>query len=405
MKRRYLVIGMLAAALKGTPQSIDTSYQKREVPKTNIELVYSQYNQDGDHSAITGGIGTEKLSVYAPGFILSHTSGKNSYSLSAGGDVISSASTDNIDFEESSASRVETRIHANINYSRQVGNSIWGLGSGFSMESDYLSIPVFLSFDYAEPGGMRKYYVHLQAFFDDLYWGRGLTASHRHPLQLIYPEELRYKEWYDEHNRYSFNVRTGIIQVINKRLIAGLYPEFIYQQGLLATPYHRVYFTDDDSAKVENFPKEKFRFPIGIKVNYFAGSRTILKAFYGFYTDNFGVTGNSLELETSVKATSKLTLSPFIRFNQQSASDYFQPFGQHDPMAGFYTSDYDLSNFNSVKAGIGLRYAPYKYFSKRNLFDEVLFRYAFFKRSDQLTSHMFTVSFVFSREGKSTKGK
>jgi len=402
MKKRYIAIGLLALALKGKPQATDTSYQKREIPRTNIEIVYSQYNQDGDHSAVTGGIGTEKLGVYAPGFIITKYNGKNIYSLSAGGDIISSASVDNIDFEQSSASRMDLRSHANLNYSRKIGNSVLGLGTGFSMESDYLSVPVFLSFDHAGPSGMQKYFVYLQAFFDDCRWGRGASEEYKHDLQLVYPEELRYKEWYDVHNRYSYNLKTGIIQVINRRLTAGLYPEFIYQQGLLATSFHRVYFTND-SLRVENFPKERIRFPIGLKVNYFAGSRTILKASYDFYTDNFGITGNSLELETSVKATPKLTLSPFIRVYNQAASNYFQPYGMHDPMAGFYTSDYDLSKFQSVKAGIGLRYAPYKYITKRGLFDELLFRYAYFQRSDQLSSHMFTVSFVFSRDGKEDK--
>lgn len=396
MKRRYLAAGLLALALKGNAQAIDTTYQKRDLSKTDIEVLFSHYNQDGDHSAVTGGTGTEKLNVYAPGISLNFYRGKNTFSLAGGGDVVSSASTDRIDSVLSSASQVDTRTHARFNYSRKLGkNGIeLGIGTGFSIESDYLSIPAGIFINYAEPSGMRTYNASIDAFFDDLRWGR-LNDDYRRPVTLIYPAELRYKEWYDVHNRYSFNFKTGFTQVINKRLVAGIFPEFIYQHGLLATPFHRVYF-DDGSLKVENLPKERYRFPLGIRANYFAGNRTILKAHYSFYHDNFGITSNLINFESAIKITPLITLSPFVHLYSQTGSDYFRPYSGHDPRSRFYSSDYDLSGFNSIKTGLGFRWAPHHYISKRKLFDEVNLRYAWFARSDQLTSHMISVSFGFS---------
>jgi hypothetical protein len=400
MKKRYLAVGLLALALKGKPQAVDTTYQKRDLSRTEIELLFSQYHQDGDHSAVTGGKGTENLNVYAPGFSVGFYNDKNAFVLAAGGDVISSASTDMIDSIPSSASVLDIRTHARFNYSRKVGkNGIEvGVGTGFSIESDYLSIPVRAFLNYAEPSGMRTYQASVEAFFDDLRWGR-LNDDYRKPVTLIYPAELRYQEWYDVHNRYSYNFKTGITQVINKRLLAGFFPEFIYQQGLLATPFHRVYFTDGD-LRVENLPKQRYRFPLSLRVNYFAGSRTILKAQYGFYRDNFGILANFIELESGVKVTPMITLSPFIHLYSQSASDYFSPYGQHDPLEEYYSSDYDLSGFNALKAGLGFRWAPGNYFSKRNLFNELNLRYSYFVRSDNLASHILTASFSFTRQGK-----
>ena len=69
-----------------------------DIKKTDIELLYNHYVQDGSNSAVTGGIGTEKLIVYAPAIKVSHKSKQNIFSLNAGADIISSASTDNIDF-------------------------------------------------------------------------------------------------------------------------------------------------------------------------------------------------------------------------------------------------------------------------------------------------------------------
>ena len=398
MKSSYLVFLLLILVLSVNSQTTDSIYQKRVLPKTDIELVFSYYNQDGNNSAVTGGIGTEELNVYAPGFNLTHSSGYNIYSFDGGLDIITSASTDMIDARVSSASRTDMRSYANINYSRKLKKSdvILGLGTGFSLESDYLSFPFRLSVDYVEPSGMRQYEVSFQAYFDDLRWGR-LNPDYRRPVGLVYPAELRYKEWYDVYKRYSYNLKLGFVQVINKRMNIGIFPGLIYQQGLLATPFHRVYFTND-SARVENFPKERWRFPLGVRVNYFAGSITILKAMAGFYKDNFGITSGNFDLEAAFRIKPQFTLAPFIRIYSQTASTYFGSYGNHDPTEIYYTSDYDLSQFQSFKTGIVFRYVPLNYIGKSSVFQELSLRYAFFKRSNKLSAHMVTMAIRFSRE-------
>lgn len=398
MKSSYLVFIILIFAFSVKTQTIDSIYQKRILPKTDIELVFSYYNQDGDNSAVTGGKGTEELNVYAPGLNITHSSGLNIYSVELGGDFISSASTDMIDSRVSSASKNDLRSYANIHYNRKLKQSgvVVGFGTGFSIESDYLSLPLRFNFDYTEPSGMRQYEVSLNMFFDDLRWGR-LNPDYRSPVGLVYPAELRYKEWYNVHNRYSYNAKLGFVQVINKRMNIGVFPELIYQQGLLATPFHRVYFTND-SARVENFPKERWRFPLGVRVNYFAGSITILKAMVGFYQDNFGITSGIFDLEAAIRLKQQFTVAPFIRLYSQTASTYFGSYGTHDPTELYYTSDYDLSQFQSFKMGIAFRYVPFNYIGKASVFQEVNLRYAFFKRSNKLTAHMVTMAVSFSHK-------
>ncbi|MCB0806288.1 MAG: DUF3570 domain-containing protein [Bacteroidales bacterium] len=398
MKRRYLVIGMLAMALKGKPQASDQPFQKREIPKTDIEVLFSFYNQDGDHSAVTGGTGTEKLNVYAPGFNLDFQKIKSKIGFSGGVDIISSASTDKIDFVESSASLVDHRVHADFDYAHQIGNKdmVAGVGTGMSFESDYFSIPVRASFNYTTPSKMQQVSAAASVYFDDLRWGRRVGPGITPPETLIYPSELRYKEWYNTHNRYTYNLKTGFEQVINKRLVAAIYPELIIQRGLLATPFHRVYFTND-SVRVENFPDKKTRFPIGAKARYFAGNKMVIKGGYNFYSDDFGITAHGIDLEIAVKVSPLVTLSPFVRGYSQTASRFFKPYGQHDPSSRYYTSDYDNSAFRSVKAGLGFRWAPFGYFSKNGIFNEVNIRYAAFFRSDGLSAHMVSAAFSLSR--------
>jgi hypothetical protein len=393
MKKRYLVFGLLAASLSASGQKgKDTTYKKQRVSKTDVQVLFSYYTQQGNHSAVTGGEGTEALQVYASDITITHQRDSvNTFHINTGVDVISSASTDRIDFVISSASRLDTRTHFNIGYSRLLKRPgiRAGIETGFSIESDYLSVPAGISASHVNAAGTREISASLRAFFDDLRWGR-LDPDHLSPEKLIYPYELRGKEWFDEYRRNSYNLDLSMYQVINERMQFALFPGLVYQKGLLSTPFHRVYFTDN-SLQVERLPRQRWKLPVGVQLNSFVGDRLILRSYYRFYHDNFGITGHTLQLEAPVKITPRFTLSPLARFYTQTAAKYFRPYMAHEPGGMYFTSDYDLSSFNSYKAGLGARYVFMKPFLGNYSFNEIALRYAFYKRSDGLSAHMLTL--------------
>lgn len=392
----FAAILILLTGFPAISQESDQGYQKRDIPKTEIEILYSMYSQNGNHSAVTGGTGTEELTIYAPDVDIIFNGKQSSFNLNVGADVISSASTDNIDFAVSSASVLDMRSHADIHYTRQIGKNVnFGIGTGFSLESDYLSFPFRVTFSYLTPNKMREISASFSYFYDDLRWGR-LNPDYKRPVTLVYPVELRYKEWFDIYNRYSYNFKTEISQVLNRRLRVGLFPELILQKGLLSTPFHRVYFTND-SLKVENLPRSRVRVPLGAKANYFAGGSTVLKGAYQFYSDNFGITAHSIRVEAAFKMNPEVSFSPFVKLFTQTEAQYFLPYAKHDPASEFYSSDYDLSAFQTLQLGFGFRWAPFLNMGKYYLFDELNLRYSYLKRSDGLYAHLMSAAFRFSR--------
>src|SRR5687768_12615564 len=118
MKKKYIVFGLLAASSLYTfAQKSDTASRRKKISQTSIQLVYSHYLQNGNHSAVTGGTGTERLTIYSPDItIRQQVDSFRSFSINTGVDVISSASTDNIDFVVSSASRLDNHIYLNAEY-------------------------------------------------------------------------------------------------------------------------------------------------------------------------------------------------------------------------------------------------------------------------------------------------
>ena len=393
MVKRYIIIGALVfSAFYLKAQEPDTVFSKETLNKSEIDFIYNHYIQDGNNSAITGGIGTERLIVYGPSIVYKNFfKERNTFVLKAGADVISSASTDNIDFNVSSASSLDSRTYANLNFGQQLKNKnlVLSGGTGFSIESDYFSLPINLGLVYTGKNEMQTYSLNVSTFFDDLRWGR-LDPEFKKPVGLIYPEELRYKDWFDIHNRYSYNLKLGFTQVINKRNLLGIYPEFAYQHGLLSTPFHRVYFSNGD-LKVENLPTKRLKGSLGLKLNTFLGGRTILKNEMDFFADDFGIIGFSVANETAFKLNSLVSMAPFFRLYFQKGTKYFAPFQEHSIEQVFYTSDYDLASFNTYKAGINFRYAPFKYKGKKLAFNELQLRYSFMYRTNVLRSHIISL--------------
>jgi hypothetical protein len=181
----------------------------------------------------------------------------------------------------------------------------------------------------------------------------------------------------------------------------GIYPGVAYQTGLLSTPFHRVYFVDS-LRRVENLPLSRLKFPIGAQLNAFVGGRWIIRTNYRFYWDDFGVIANSLNVEGAFKLSRMFTVTPFARIYIQRAADYFKPYKEHKGASEFYTSDYDLSRFTSFKPGISVRFAPYSG-NDRTTFNAMELRYSFYKRSDGMKAHAFTLFINYSQEKKKNR--
>ncbi len=395
---------MLALFLiANSPQIIaqDSLFTKKKLKKSDVELLLSYYTQDGQHSAVTGGEGTEFLQVYSTN--LNYTQvvdDKKTYTFHAGADVISSASTDRIDFVMSSASRVDQHTTLGFGYSQKLKNPNQESGGNiiFSIESDYTSLGGEIWGSQLSADQTTEITGSFQAYFDDLRWGRLKKPYIIEAQKLLYPQELRGTEWFDTHNRYSYNFSFSIRKDLNKRMSLSLYPTYTYQEGLLSTPFHRVYFTDEFLPRVENLPQKRKQTALGVQLNSFATKRVVLRSFYQFYTDDFGLSSNMVKLELPVKITPKWSLSPFIRYVNQNGSRFFKPYKEHSASQIFYTSDYDLSSFWSANVGLNLNLTRRTEHGRKYKFGGWSFRYSYYKRSDGLYAHIFSSYFGFGRK-------
>ncbi|RYU81252.1 DUF3570 domain-containing protein [Hymenobacter persicinus] len=369
--------------------------------ETEVNILSSYYSQDGSHGAVEGGIGTQHLTDLTPTIILNvPLDSATRISANLGMDYYASASTDRIDQVLSSPSAHDTRYHLDLGYSRQLADkrTIVGFGGGFSKEYDYLSGNVTASWAHASQDGNRELSVAAQAFFDR--------------ATLILPAELRQGRGGDHGSgfdtRQSYNLNIVYSQVLTQRLQAAVSTELVAQNGLLSTPFHRVYFRETGgalgTAKRELLPRQRYKYPVGLRLTYYAADLVQVRGFYRFYNDNFGITAHTFELETPVKVTPFFVLYPFYRYHTQTAAKYFAPYLAHSLTDQYYTSDYDLADFSAHKLGLGLRYSPVygigrfktPFGGRVAKFKALDLRYAYYRQSVGLTASLISADLSFT---------
>jgi hypothetical protein len=395
----YLGIDASHAQTKPVTAVSDTgNYQSRKLKVDEVNLVSAYYQQDGNHSAVTGGIGTESLTDFANTIDLKlsnygKSGRKNTFGFELGIDHYTSASSDKIDpISISSASREDVRIYPSLSWTssnEKTGNS-FGFTGSYSHEFDYQSFGGAFSLTRLSANKNTQFDFKAQAFLDT--WKVILPVELR-PAGYGSGEE-RDKRALDHSPRNSFSTSLSLSQVINTRLQALLIIEPSYQHGLLATKYQRDYFTDG-SERVENLPDSRYKLPIAVRLNYFLSDMFIIRTFYRYYTDNWGITAHTAELEVPIKFTPFFSLSPFYRYNNQQGTKYFAPYGQHNPTDTYYTSDYDLSTLQSHFYGAGFRITPPKGVFGWQHLSMLELRYGHYTRSTDLASDIVSLNLRF----------
>ena len=416
MRKIYLsVLAMYICILVAhaqTPHQVQdsSSYQVRKLKVDEINFVSAYYHQNGNNSAVTGGIGTENLTDFANTFDVqiskqTKKGNKNTFLFELGVDHYTSASSDKIDPNSiSSASRMDTRVYPSLNWTRTngiTGNS-FGFTGSYSHEYDYESMGYGFNLTRLSHDKNTQFDLKLQAFLDT--W------------KVILPIELRPLGYgsgskrdqrpVDYKPRNSFSASFSLSQVINTRLQALIIIEPSYQQGLLATKYQRVYFNSDFATgvgpdsnifneRVENLPDNRYKLPVALRLNYFLDDHYIIRAFYRYYLDNWGIRGNTAEIEIPIKLTSFVSVSPFYRYSNQKGTRYFAPYGQHNVDETYYTSDYDLSTLNSNFFGAGFRIAPPKGVFGFQHLNVLEIRAGHYLRSTGLNSNIITLNLKF----------
>ncbi len=348
--------------------------------------------------------------------------------------------------ESTGASRKDTWIYANVGYSHSSDdrNKIWGANINLANEHDYSSIGVGGSYAWLFNEKNTEFGIKGNAYFD--------TWKPQTPIELnAFRDTQNLNNGFfgnldildqngsvidkngtnvwkpvsttlvDDKTRNTFALSLSFSQILNKNAQISFFADFIQQDGWLSSPLQRVYFGDRDNYyignpqsipnytlssnkdvfqladDIERLPDSRVKIPIGMRFNYYINEIFVARTYYRYYTDNWGITSHTAEIEIPIKISDSFTLYPSYRYYTQTAADYFAPYEGNISTQEFYTSDYDLSDFDANQYGFGIKYTDI--FTKLHIWKLNLksaeLKYNHYDRSTGLASDIITLGFNY----------
>ena len=307
-----------------------------------------------------------------------------------------------------------SRIYPSLDWTLENAKSgnTFGIGAYYSGEYNYKSRGADLHFSVKTADKNGEFGVKLQGYFDKvtlIYPSEFIAAITPPPAGAIYittasgntvlesaggTESGHHKPTLPTSPRDTYTASLSYSQIINSRLQVVFLADGVAQNGYLGLPYHRVYFNNGRDT-IEKLPSSRFKIPLGFRVNYFLGDDIILRSYYRYYHDSWGINSNTANLEVAYKVSPFFSISPFYRYYAQSAARYFAPYGAHSPDDEYYTSNYEYAKFQSSFYGVGLRLAPPNgVFGWQNL-HELELRYGHYSQTVGLVSDVISLSLGF----------
>lgn len=454
-------------------------FKKKVLEKIEVDLLMSYYTQDGENSSVGGGIGTEELWDITPTIVVSiPLNADDVLTVDAGISAYTSASSSNLNPFDSGASESEDDDDEDDDFKADdtglTTGSPWLASSGAS-KSDVLTA-VSVSYDHSSDSRNTIMSAHaavsIEYDYTSIGFGGGFTQLFNQKntefgikanvyldtWYPLYPTELKsYEEtngdlndgffegidiWAQTEGSYnpvvfsslkdkgrnSYSLSLSFSQILSKKLQTSVFMDVVHQEGLLSTPYHRIYFADtnkffvgnpetifdenqayDDPSNTDSFmladdierlPNTRLKLPLGMRLHYYVNEFITLRNYYRFYWDDWGILAHTYSVEMPIKIGKGFTVYPTYRYYTQNQADYFAPFNTHLSTEKFYTSDYDLSEFSANQYGLGVKYTDV--LSKMNVWKLALksidLRYNHYDRTTGLKADIITGGVKFMVE-------
>lgn len=299
MKFTILLFAVLFSANLFAQKDSTVVYKKRVLESTEVDILSSYFNQNGDNASVTGGIGNEDLTDVTTTIIVSiPLNDDDVLTIDAGISAYSSASSSNLNpFDTSGASSSSNKNMIGTPWSASSGasqsdvwsnfvgsyshssndrNRIWSANASLSHEFDYSSfgfgggytmlfnekntefgVKANLFLDtwnprypteldtYAEVGGnLRSGFFSSADILDEQGFVTNKSGSNTwNPSEFSLINDKK-------RNTYSFSF--SLSQIVGKNAQFSLFFDLVKQSGWLSNPMQRVYFADKPNYFIGN---------------------------------------------------------------------------------------------------------------------------------------------------------
>jgi hypothetical protein len=154
----------------------------------------------------------------------------------------------------------------------------------------------------------------------------------------------------------------GLSQILTKNLITGATLEVITDDGYLANPYRSIRYVEPGTAKgyapgSQVYPDTRTSTSIEGRVKYFLPYRAAITGTYRYFTDTWGIVGNTYELDYTHPISNIWILEGRFRYYKQNHAEFYSDLFAYADEYRFEARDQDLAAQDNYTVGAKVTYA------------------------------------------------
>ncbi|HEY2781601.1 MAG TPA: DUF3570 domain-containing protein [Steroidobacteraceae bacterium] len=154
----------------------------------------------------------------------------------------------------------------------------------------------------------------------------------------------------------------GVSQIITKNFIAGVNLQVITDAGYLANPYRSIRYLDPTNPKgyslaTQVYPDTHTSTAVQVQGKYYLPYRAAVTALYRYYTDTWGVLGNTFELDYTHPIRNRWIFEGRVRYYKQTAATFYSDLFPFAGSQNFTARDQNLAALDNTTIGAKVTYA------------------------------------------------
>jgi Protein of unknown function (DUF3570) len=168
----------------------------------------------------------------------------------------------------------------------------------------------------------------------------------------------------------------GVSQILTKNLITGVNLNVIADSGYLANPYRSIRYLDSTNAKgyslsSQVYPDTHTSTAVQVQAKYYLPYRAAVTGSYRFYTDTWGVIGNTYELDYTHPIRNIWIFEGRVRYYKQNQANFYSDLFPFADAQNFEARDQNLAALDNTTIGAKVTYAflpdGWKFFKRATL--------------------------------------
>jgi hypothetical protein len=160
----------------------------------------------------------------------------------------------------------------------------------------------------------------------------------------------------------SRSYQAGLSQIVTKSLIAGATLEVITDEGFLANPYRLIRYADPSVALgysffPQHYPNTHTSTAVEGRAKYYLPYRAAASVSYRYYSDTWGIHGNTEELDYTQPISNLWILEGRLRHYSQNHATFYSDLFPYVDSQNFVARDQDLAAQTDNTIGFKATYA------------------------------------------------